>query len=133
MITSLRKKHNVSSADDTILGKLTAGAIQRLLIIKEAYMADGKWVMTSEDAKRVDLTFSGEERIDLRKLPNYGKHQVVDDRDGKAERKCALCGSADLLTGFGGCGEGYGYSSMKCGSCGGTTDFVYKDDVGKYF
>ena len=63
-------------------------------------MADGKWVMTEADSKRVDLTF---------------------------------CGSDDLQSGFGGCGEGFGYRSFKCRSCGGTTDFVYKDNIGKYF
>ena len=36
-------------------------------------MADGKWVMTDEDAKRVDMTFSGSARTDLRELPNYGE------------------------------------------------------------
>ena len=34
---------------------------------------------------------------------------------------------------FGGIGEGFAYRSCKCRCCGGTTDFVYKDDTGKYF
>lgn len=96
-------------------------------------MADGKWVMTGEDAKRVDLSFSGTERIDLKGLPNYEKHKPIDDRKGKAVRICAFCGSDDLQTGFGGCGDGFGYRSYKCRVCGGTTDFVYKDDISKYF
>ena len=96
-------------------------------------MADGKWVMTDEDAKRVDMTFSGSARTDLRELPNYGEQKAVDDRDGRAGKKCAFCGSEDLQTGFGGCGEGFGYRSYKCRKCGGTTDFVYKDNTGKFF
>ena len=72
-------------------------------------MADGKWVMTEEDARRVDLTFRASAATDLRSLPNYGRSRAVDDRDGKAAVKCAFCGSDDLQTGFGGCGEGYGY------------------------
>ena len=95
-------------------------------------MADGKWVMTEEDSRRVDLSFSGSESTDIKSLPNYGKHEVVDDRSGMAEKKCVFCGSDDLQSGFGGCGEGFGYRSFKCRACGGTTDFVYKDDVGKY-
>ncbi len=96
-------------------------------------MADGKWVMTEEDAKRVDLTFDGSGAQDLRTLPNYGQSRPVDDRDGAAALKCAFCGSDDLQAGFGGCGDGFGYRSFKCRSCGGTTDFVYKDDAGKFF
>ena len=105
-------------------------------------MADGKWVMTEEDARRVDLSFSGSARQDLRSLPNYGQHRAVDDREsvasavddreGSAE-KCAFCGSADLQSGFGGCGEGFGYRSFICRACGGTTDLVYKDEAGKFF
>ena len=95
-------------------------------------MADGKWVMTEEDSRRVDLSFSGSGRRDIRSLPNYGQHEAVDDRSGNAEKKCAFCGSDDLQAGFGGCGEGFGYRSFKCRACGGTTDFVYKDDIGKY-
>ena len=96
-------------------------------------MADGKWVMTEDDARRVDLSYGGAAGKDLRGLPHFGQHRPVDDRDGKAEPKCAWCGSGDLQAGFGGCGEGYGYRSFKCNACGGTTDFVYKDDVGKYW
>lgn len=96
-------------------------------------MADGKWVMKEEDARRIDLSFSGSDRMHLKDLPNYGQHKAVDDRRGDAEVKCAFCGSAGLQSGFGGCGEGFGYRSYKCRSCGGTTDFVYKDDVGRYF
>lgn len=96
-------------------------------------MADGKWVMTEEDSRRVDLTFSGKARQDLRSLPNYGQHQAVDDRRGDAEEKCAFCGSCDLQSGFGGFGEGFGYKSFVCRVCGGTTDLVYKDETGKYF
>ena len=95
-------------------------------------MADGKWVMTEEDARRVDLSNQAAP-LDLRHLPNYGERRVVDDRKGDAPRACALCGSEDLQTGFGGFGEGFGYRSFKCRSCGGATDFVYKDEVGKYF
>ena len=106
-------------------------------------MADGKWVMTEEDARRVDLTFSGSARQDFRSLPNYGQHRAVDDREGAAravddregaaKEKCAFCGSADLQSGFGGCGEGFGYRSFICRACGGTTDLVYKDEAGKFF
>ncbi len=91
-------------------------------------MADGKWVMSEDDARRVDLTFSGSGRLDLRKLPNYGRSMSIDDLDGKADRKCAFCGSDDLQSGFGGCGENFAYRSFKCRSCGGTTNFVYKDE-----
>ena len=96
-------------------------------------MADGKWVMTEEDSKRVDLTYSGSADQNMRDLPNYGRHKAVDDRGGNADAKCAFCGSADLQTGFGGFGEGFGYKSFICRACGGTTDFVYKDETGKYF
>ncbi len=96
-------------------------------------MADGKWVMTDDDARRVDLSFGGAARQDLKDLPNFGQHKAVDDRSGDAEKICAFCGLGDLQSGFGGCGEGFGYRSFKCKVCGGTTDFVYKDDIGKYF
>ena len=96
-------------------------------------MADGKWVMTEEDSRRVDLTFSGKPRQDLRRLPNYGQHRAVDDREGNAEEKCAFCGSKDMQSGFGGLGEGFGYRSFICRVYGGTTDLVYKDETGKYF
>ena len=96
-------------------------------------MADGKWVMTEEDSKRVDLTYSGSGMTNMRELPNYGLNKAVDDRNSSAVLKCAFCGSDDLQSGFGGCGEGFGYKSYKCRACGGTTDFVYKDETGKYF
>ena len=96
-------------------------------------MANGKWVMTEEDSKRVDLSFSGSGRQDMRDLPNYGSHKAVDDRRDDADKRCAFCGSEDLQSGFGGCGDGFGYRSYKCRACGGTTDFVYKDDIGKFF
>ncbi len=96
-------------------------------------MADGKWVMTEEDAKRVDLSHSGTGNQHLHELPNYREHRAVDDRDGRAALVCAFCGSADLQTGFGGFGEGFGYRSFICRACGGTTDFVYKDEIGRYF
>ena len=72
-----------------------------------------------------------ERRID--KLPNYRKHLAVDNRTGTAPAICAFCGSTNLMSGLGGYGEGYGYLSSRCDDCGGTTDFVYKDEVGKYF
>lgn len=96
-------------------------------------MADGKWVMTEEDARRVDLSHSGTGNQQLHKLPNYRQHRAVDDRESGAVLKCAFCGSDDLQTGFGGFGEGFGYKSFICRACGGTTDFVYKDEIGKYF
>ena len=71
-------------------------------------MADGKWVMTDEDAKRVDLSFGSREGQELRTLPNYGMNKYIDNRNGKAAVKCAFCGSADLQSGFGGCGFGDG-------------------------
>ena len=94
-------------------------------------MADGKWVMTEEDYRRVDLTFSGSGRQNLKELPNYELHKSVDDRKGDAPKKCAFCGSDDLQSGFGGCGDGFGYRSCKCRTCGATTNFVYRDDTGK--
>ena len=48
-------------------------------------MADGKWVMTEDDARRVDLSHEEKSITDLRKLPNYGQHRAVDDRRGDAE------------------------------------------------
>lgn len=96
-------------------------------------MADGKWVMTEEDSKRVDLTYRGSAVRNMRELPNYGQHRAVDDRGGKVDARCAFCGSEDLQSGFGGSGEGFGYRSFKCRVCGGTTDFVYRDETGRYF
>ena len=102
-------------------------------------MADGKWVMKDEDAKRVDLSFEGRDRVDMKKLPNFGKQLFIDARSGDANNsvygseKCAFCNSEELETGFGGFGEGFGYRSYKCTKCGGTTNFVYKDEIGRYF
>ena len=96
-------------------------------------MADGKWGIKEASLKRADMTFGGSASNNLRGLPNYGRHKPVDDRNGNAVMKCAFCNSEDLQSGFGGCGEGFGYRSFKCRSCGGTTDFVYRDDVRKYF
>ena len=93
-------------------------------------MADGKWTMTDEDAKRVDLSFSKADKINLKSLPNFGKQLYVDNRNRDADLKCAFCSSSELESGFGGFGEGFGYKSYKCTKCGGTTDFVYKDEVG---
>ena len=93
-------------------------------------MADGKWTMTDEDAKRVDLSFSKTDSLELRSLQNFGKHLFIDNRNNDAELKCAFCNSNDLQSGFGGLGDGFGYKSYKCTKCGGTTDFVYKDDEG---
>ena len=67
-------------------------------------MADGRWVMTNEELNTVVCTMN-ERTAD--KLPNFRQHRQVDNRGELAERLCAFCG--------------------------GITDFVYKDDVGKYF
>ena len=93
-------------------------------------MADGKWSMTDDDARRVDLSFNGSANKRIQSLPNYGQHRYVDNRDGKAKLICAFCGSSELETGFGGYGEGFGYKSYRCSKCGGTTDSVYKDEKG---
>jgi len=96
-------------------------------------VADGKWVMTEEDSRRVDLTSGGSAGQDLRSLPNYGQHRAVDDREGGAEEKCAFCGSSDIQSGFGSFGEGFGCRSFICRVCGGTTDLVYRDVNGRFF
>jgi hypothetical protein len=96
-------------------------------------MADGKWTMTKEDAARVDLSFTGSGNEDLRGLPNFGLHKAVDNRDGKAQLVCAFCGSHEQEYGSTGYGEGFGYRSYRCGKCGGTTDFVHRDEIGKFF
>ncbi|MGN0674090.1 MAG: hypothetical protein ACI4KJ_06630 [Anaerovoracaceae bacterium] len=93
-------------------------------------MADGRWVMTDRE---LNSTACGFERRDTDSLPNFGEHIKVDDRNGDAPRTCAFCGSDKLEAGFGGYGQGFGYKSSLCSDCGGTTDFVYKDDVGKFF
>ena len=94
-------------------------------------MADGKWTMTDDDARRVDLSFSGSADRRISDLQNYGQHKYVDNRDGNADVVCAFCGSRDLESGFGGLGEGFGYRTYRCSRCGGSSDFVYKDDEGK--
>lgn len=93
-------------------------------------MADGRWVMTNEELNNVVCTMN-ERTAD--QLPNYRKHLQVDNRDDNAAKICAFCGSNNITSGFGGYGEGFGYLSSRCEDCGGTTDFVYQDDVGKYF
>ena len=94
-------------------------------------MADGKWTMSEDDAKRVDLSFGESNRQSIRDLENYGKEIAVDNRAGNAKEICAFCGSDDLQSGFGGVGEGFGYKSYKCRMCGGTTNLVYKDEYGE--
>ena len=94
-------------------------------------MADGKWTMTDDDARRVDLSFSGSADRRISDLQNYGQHKYVDNRDGNADVVCAFCGSRDLESGFGGLGEGFGYRTYRCSRCGGSSDFVYKDEDGK--
>ena len=96
-------------------------------------MADGKWVMTEDDSRRVDLSHKESNNLNLKDLPNYGQQRAVDNRDGGSELRCAFCGSDNLQTGFGGYGEGFGYQSYKCRDCGGSTDFVYKDEIEKFF
>jgi len=93
-------------------------------------MADGRWVMTEAELESVALGFDGN---DYKSLPNYGKRAPVDNRDGEAEHVCAFCGSPDLQDGFGGYGEGFGYHASRCRECGGMTEFVYKDEICKYF
>ena len=93
-------------------------------------MADGRWVMTNEELNNVVCTMN-ERTAD--KLPNFRQHRQVDNRDGKSEKLCAFCGGTNLMEGLGGYGDGYGYRGMRCNDCGGITDFVYKDDVGRYF
>ena len=93
-------------------------------------MADGRWVMTDGE---LNSTACGFERRDTEGLKNFGTHIKVDDRKGDARRVCAFCGSSKLEAGFGGYGQGFGYKSSLCSDCGGTTDFVYRDDEGKFF
>lgn len=103
----------------------------RFLAVKGCVnMADGRWVMTDNE---LNSTACGFERRDIDSLPNFGKHIKVDNRDGSAERVCAFCGSDALEAGFGGYGEGFIYKGCLCSDCGGTTDFVEKDEVGKFF
>ena len=93
-------------------------------------MADGRWTMTEGELNAVATGF---EVRDTAELPNYKKRRAVDDRDGRAEKRCAFCGSTELETGFGGYGKGFGYRSATCRVCGGITEFVYKDEAGRYF
>lgn len=93
-------------------------------------MADGRWVMTETELNNVAGGFT---RRDTENLENFGKHVQVDNRSGEAEKKCAFCGCDRLEAGFGGYGEGFGYHSFLCPKCGGSTDLVYKDEVGRYF
>lgn len=93
-------------------------------------MADGRWVMTEFELNSVACNF---EHRDLSKLPHYKERKAVDDRARDAKKVCAFCGNEKLEAGFGGYGEGFGYHSFLCPECGGNTDFVYKDEVGKYF
>ncbi len=96
-------------------------------------MADGRWVMTENELNNVACGFDdGTKRRTLENLPNYKKHMPVDNRKGQAQPKCAFCGSDNLESGFGGYGEGFGYKSSRCLDCGGTTDFVYEDNVNRY-
>ena len=41
-------------------------------------MADGKWSMTDDDARRVDLSFSGSANKRIQSLPNYGQQTRKD-------------------------------------------------------
>lgn len=93
-------------------------------------MADGRWVMTSNE---LDDVVCGFDKKTIDSLPNYKKHIKVDNRNGDADLHCYFCQSRNLQSGFGGFGEGFGYLSYRCNECGGTTDFVYKDDVNKFF
>ena len=114
-------------------------------------MADGRWVMTEDELNSVASGFNLR-RLD--ELPNYRKHKQIDNRDGRYDRigrlaadvglgteissteasvRCAFCGADGLEAGRIGFGEGYGYNSLLCSKCGGSTDLVYKDEIGKYF
>ena len=54
-------------------------------------MADGKWVMTEEDSKRVDLTFSGSDDLQS----GFGG---FGDGFGYKSFKCRRCGgTTDLV------------------------------------
>lgn len=92
-------------------------------------MADGRWVMTNEELDGVVCSMNEQT---VTELPRYGQHMAVDDRDHAAPCVCAFCGSGDLQGGFGGYGDGFGYKSFRCKLCGGTTDFVYQDDVNHF-
>lgn len=92
-------------------------------------MADGRWVMTNEELDGVVCNMNEQT---VTKLPHHGEHRPVDNRNRTAPQVCAFCGSDNLQGGFGGYGDGFGYQSFKCKECGGTTDFVYQDDVGHF-
>lgn len=93
-------------------------------------MADGRWSMTEKELNRVATGFRGRNHDEL---PNYKKHRKVDDRNGQAPRVCAFCQSSDLEEGFGGYASGFQYKSAFCNRCGGSTDFVFQDDDGRFF
>ena len=58
---------------------------------------------------------------------------VLKDED-KDRVDLTFSGSREKRLGdFGGYGDGFGYKSGKCSICGGTTNFVYKDEKGKFF
>ncbi|MCQ2567284.1 MAG: hypothetical protein MJ127_02645 [Mogibacterium sp.] len=97
---------------------------------KEKRMADGRWVMTEDELNGCATGFTENPYKDL---PNWGKHEKVDDRDGKAAKKCAFCGAEELDEGFGGYGNGFSYASCRCRKCGGMTDFVTEDKNGRFF
>lgn len=92
-------------------------------------MADGRWTMTRLEMDNVACGFDPR---DTSALPNFKQHRYIDNRDGKAEAVCAFCGHSRLEAGFGGYGEGFGYKSYFCPECGGSTDLVYKDEVGRF-
>ena len=102
-------------------------------------MADGRWVMTENELNSVVSSFK---ETDTEALPNEGKHLPVDVRGGVGDAGsremeyneiCPFCGSDKMRMGFGKYGQGFGCRSSKCEACGGVTDFVYKDEVGKFF
>ena len=63
-------------------------------------MADGRWVMTEEELNNTVCGFGSNRQINMRELPNYGRHLAADNRDGKAPQVCAFCSSAELITGL---------------------------------
>lgn len=93
-------------------------------------MADGRWFMTEKELNNVATGFQARNSDEL---PNYKKHRKVDDRDGQAVRICAFCQSNDLEEGFGRYAPGFRYKSVFCNRCGGSTDYVSRDDNGKFF
>ncbi len=93
-------------------------------------MADGRWSMTEKELNNTATGFRGR---DHEKLPNYKKHRKVDNRDGNAPKICAFCGSENLEEGFGGYALGFQYKGAFCNDCGGSTDFVFRDDEHRFF